>query len=516
MTTFTPIAERNNTKDKRGDLGIQLWLKNRASGTLNYAMRFGKTFVGIKVCENSLLKNSDIKIIILTPSEVVSSTWDGYVKYYLDASANITIMTRSKMIDTITKQIELSCDLLIVDEIHKFTTDAAYQSLIKIKQRFILGLTGTYPSGEAGRMLSKIAPVVDTITEQEALDNNWIAPYEEFNLVIEFPDKDKELYAKLTEPIAETLQLFRGTANDLNRFMKSKVFKTDYNVIDACFRGISTYDIYGKIIRFDALSVRSLLAHLKGWNHQLDLTSTLNKQIDDNWSPQIIDSRARAFDKQIRLRNNLMIMHPLKLKMVSQIIDRTRKPTIVFNEATDFADMVCDKVNKLGDINSPICTVYHSNIESRFLRDESGHYITYKTGNKVGEPKVFGKTSLKADAIDGMMSGRYLCISTARALDEGLSIPNIELVITTGGTTNPIQYKQRSARGKTVNLYNPDKKAMIINIVFDDFYENKQNEEGETVLKRIKSRDLTKLVERQGINNDVKWVHTIDEILLPE
>jgi len=131
--------------------------------------------------------------------------------------------------------------------------------------------------------------------------------------------------------------------------------------------------------------------------------------------------------------------------------------------------------------------------------------LRYKGGKRAGEVKLFGKDVLRKSIIQNMKNGELLFLATARALDEGLDIPNLEMVITTAGTANPIQYTQRNARGKTVDIYNPDKVTKIINLYFDDFYDEEGN--------LNKSRDKTKLLYRQQeANSEVKYIKDILDI----
>jgi hypothetical protein len=81
----------------------------------------------------------------------------------------------------------------------------------------------------------------------------------------------------------------------------------------------------------------------------------------------------------------------------------------------------------------------------------------------------FGKTmtesvdKIKEETIQGMITGKYKYLVTAKALDEGLTIPNLELVIITFGSNNPIQQGQRSARGSTIDVLNDKKQTKIFN-----------------------------------------------------
>jgi superfamily II DNA or RNA helicase len=504
------------TKDERGDQGIYCWKRNNFIGTLWYTMQFGKTFVGIKAINKILFRNPTAIIYILVPSVIIQKNWKRYLESYVKDQSTIKIITRSQLIDG----LDINPDILIIDEIHKFTSEASYAALLKIRCKYILGLTGTYPGGKDKILLDRFCPVIDKISSEEAITNGWITPFIEYNYTIDFPLKDKIRYMKFSEPISETLTLFKGTAKDFNTYSHSELFKTDYQVIDACFRGITAKDNMGRPLRLNASDIRIVIASLRGWNQFMDITTAYGKQTNDYWNPNAIEDRVKTFTNQVRRRNNLMITHPLKLEKINEIVLKFFKPTIIFNESTDFADAVCASINRLGKESIPICTVYHSNIPSRFLRDVNGDIIMYKSGARAGEPKMFGKQTLKEDAINGFETGRYTCLSTSKALDEGLSIPNIQIVITTGGTTNPLVYQQRTARGKTVDIYNPNKETLIVNIVFDNFYDPTIDDSlpsgTNEPTKLIKSRDLSKLIERQVQSNDINWVTNIDEISFTE
>ena len=137
--------------------------------------------------------------------------------------------------------------------------------------------------------------------------------------------------------------------------------------------------------------------------------------------------------------------------------------------------------------------------ECRNYSSETGKWIRYgERSVNAGKVKKFGKDSIRKLAIEGMINGTYTFLSTARAFDEGLTIPNLKQVITTAGTANPMQYAQRGARGKTVDIYDPNKVTRIYNLYFEDF--NILNSDGEPEL--VKSRDKTKLLLRQSNNKN--------------
>jgi len=477
------------TKTDRAEQGITKWVANKGIGTLHWVMQFGKTRAGCLIAARTFAVRRE-PIFIVVPSQIVKKQWNDTLQEFtslLDYPNEVCVFTINELNLRLHKD-RFKVNLLILDEIHKYTSKEASKVFTHIEYKFLLGLTGTYPTGIEGKMLNKYCPVVDTITEREALDNGWIAPYREYNILLELPDEDKKRYEQFSKPISEILQLFRGSYKEFEiGNTKQYLFDSDYSVIQSCYSGKSTKDIYGNTRYFNADDIRRTLAMKKGWHQQLDLSFDLSNQIDLYWNPSAIKTNAGKFIDMVRRRNEVLIHHPVKLAAVIKIFSMNQVNTICFNESTDFADLIADKLNEQFGKPKPIAIVYHSNITSRTMTNpNTGEIIT----TKAGSPKVLGKTTLRNMAIQGLTDGTYKFLCTAKALDEGISIPSLRQVITTAGTTNPIQYKQRSGRGKTVDIYDEDKITNIFNLCFNDF----TNEDGKVVL----SRDLQKLRLRQS------------------
>ena len=101
-------------------------------------------------------------------------------------------------------------DLIIIDEIHKFvSSDRLFDLMPKIvdNSAFRLGLLGVI-SDEIKPKIEKFAPIIDTISETEAIENKWISDYTEYNIPLELSDDDKLLYANYTSAMKETLEKF--------------------------------------------------------------------------------------------------------------------------------------------------------------------------------------------------------------------------------------------------------------------------------------------------------------------
>jgi len=505
--------ELDVTKDERQRQGAEIWMSKR-KGTLNYIMRFGKTRVGCIIMGKLLKENADCKIIIAVPSDIIRKNWyvdivrnsdgdvlpeDAFNKY------KIGILTADELVNA---PLPIKCDLLIVDEIHKFTS-AKRLSIIrgnKVSYSMILGLTGTFPNKEEKIEINKHCPVIDSISDSEAISNGWISDFVEYNIPLELSEEDKFKYIKLTMPIKKMLSQFKNTARLFQLSPGEFMFKSDYDLIVACVSGKVHNGKY-----YNASNIRLTLATIKGWSKDIDTSSDYGRELDASWNPNRLVDDAQVFINSIRSRSEIINNNPVKLKAVLDLFTHFTETTICFNESTDFADQIVNLVNY--KFKRPIAIAYHSNVKSQHLvNPETGTYYTYKSGPNHGLPKVFGKDSIKNIALEGVMSGKYLLLSTARALDEGLSLSNIKQVITTAGTTNPLQYKQRNARGRTVDIYDPDKVTRIFNLYFEDFYDY-NNLDTSGIPKLIHCRDKDKLIIRQESANKVIFADSLNAIL---
>jgi len=472
------------SKTARQIQSIEKVEKNNGIGCIVACMQFGKTKIGTMYIERVRHQDAKYPIIVLTPSDIVRRQWDKQVN-----TDKVLILTINKAKDLLSELLKVSAfALLVVDEIHKFTTDQnieVLKGLSGISKRR-LGLTGTYPNNYT---ISNLFPIVDRISETEALENNWISQFSEYNIPVSLTAEEKIKYIKFSKPIQETMELFRGKARQLDP--KHQAVRDDLDLIYSCYSGKKIRNvgyIHGE--RF-----RNGLAKLMGWSNNMDLTTEYNQQREQYWSPNNLYERCKQFKQFVERRNELLINNENKLKIIQEIIETNDVPTIIFNESTEFVNTIADE---LGDKAIP----YHSNIKSRPMIDkETGQVIKFKTG----KVKMFGPVTLKNMAIEGIKSGEYKYLVTAKALDEGLNLPELEQVIITAGSSNPIQQLQRSGRAKAIDENNLSKITRIFNLYIDDFID----ETGET----IKSRDKSKLVERQkSYSHPVKWINDLSEL----
>lgn len=470
--------------------GIKIWLKANGIGTWNWTMRFGKTYAALMAAErfNTNSKYKDEIILVIVPSVAIKNVWEDEIREYeYDFKPYLIIET----VDTIlNSRGMLMCGLLIIDEIHKYSSDRRLTIIngSKVYSKFKLGLTGTYDYNN--KVVNQFYPVVDTIEENEALSNKWISNFIEFNVPLQLNEDDRIEYIKYNNIISSTFKTFKDSYKRIH-INGIKLFDSEFAVILACYSGT---DYNGT--RISADTVRHIVAKDMGWYEELPLDSQYNNNIEDNWSPKSIKSNVTEFYVAMRLRNNIHDHNIVKLYAVADLYEAFKhRHFIIFNESTAFADIIRDTIN---NIDKDAAIAYHSEVKGIPLVDiTTGEY--FNTGK--GTIKLFGKVNILKYINEYFNINAFNVISTVKALDEGLSIDNIDFIITTSGTVNPTQYTQRKARGLTVNKYAKDKITIIVNLFFDNFMgQDKYGNE-----KVYKSRDKQKMTNRQ-LSNDIRTI----------
>ena len=490
-------------KIKRIYRGLYIWRDEGGVGTFNYVPRFGKTLVGLHAIHN-VLKKHKINVLVVVPSEIIKYHWEASITNFdANLTNNVSIYSIHKLANMPLKRY----GLVIFDEIHKYLTGVVTsRTFISIcnNSTFKLGLTGSPPkeNSDAGNLLKKYVPIIDTISESVAIANNWISKFVEYNYVLPMEKADAEIYTLYTRHIKETFEIFDGAAQWLNntKFGDYNIrftFNSDYDVIKACQYGANL--ITGKKLR--GKEVAELYAMSKGWSNNLDLSIQYNENLNNFYSPINLIERVKKFNHFVKLRNELINDNSTKLVAITNILNlRPTEKVMIFTESINFAEIVNEVIN---NNNLGKSAVYHSQIKKQaFIDPMTGDYI-----RKVnGEIKEVGKTVIKRKLIEGFRANKLNILVSVKSLDEGFDISDVTMIIISSGTINPIQQKQRTARAKTIDPNNINKNAIIINLVFDDITYN-----GEL----MQSRDMAKLINRQYHYEHLpKWVKSISNYLL--
>jgi len=292
--------------------GIKRWLNADAKATLCYATGVGKTWTAVQAILLLLKHQPDALIKIIVPTEVLRKQWiDDYInKYSLGANCIVEIINSAVMYNS-------SCDLLVLDEIHGYASDVMSQIFERVTYKMILGLTATIERLDGKEeIIKQYAPVCDTITLEEALENGWISPVKQYLVLL---DVDLTEYKKIDQKFNSYFSFFGY----------------DWNVGQKCLTDWKYRNAYAK---------------------RMGVTPKDVIKISADWM------------RQVHARTHFIASHPKKIEVCKKILSaRKNKKCITFSSTIEEAEKIgCDfilhskqkkKLNKniLDQFNSCSC-----------------------------------------------------------------------------------------------------------------------------------------------------------------
>lgn len=174
------------TRDERQEEARVKWIKNRCKGTFEFATGFGKTFTAIKCVKSVVNKYPNIKILIIVPTDNLKEQWIQNLDYN-----GLTFNTDVQIVNTVIKH-HYKTDILVLDECHRYASETFREIFNKVNYRYILGLTATFERLDGKHeIINKYCPVIDKVTTEEALANNWLSQYKEYQVLINVDDIDE-------------------------------------------------------------------------------------------------------------------------------------------------------------------------------------------------------------------------------------------------------------------------------------------------------------------------------------
>lgn len=405
----------------RQEEALDKWELANYDGIADHYPGVGKTFLALLAIQR-LEKKGKNTYVISVPNDIIYKQWIKTLENFpVHLKQRIIIKTKGQLlIENLTYK---DVGLFIIDEIHEYTTENAIPLLDKtiVEHKAFLGLTGTTNHINFKNVL-KYHKVFDVISEYEAKSKGFIAEMLEYNLGLELVGKQATSYENLTTLINQLMPLFD---NNLK--------KAEY----ICYGGVNPRD--GQ--RYPGGKWAMTLALQKGWNHNLDLNIPAHKELDQKYNPSSFISNANLLLQVVNRRKRLLAEVSIKEETVIKLLKKfTNTKTIVFSESTKFADRIGLLLNE-HSINT---AVFHSKLKPQMKMGKSGKLIK------------FGIVRLKKEAIEGLTTGRYTVLSTTKALDKGLNIPDIRFSIIASGTSSIDQETQRKARAGRKEIESDD------------------------------------------------------------
>lgn len=430
----------NEVKEARQKEGVDRWFKNKCVGILAWATGVGKTYGAVLAVKRIERQRTPTYLIVL-PSQPIVAQWTGMFSTFFNEEciSRITFKTVKEMQQTSAVYVT---DVLIVDEVHEYTTDDRIKIIsgVKVQYKAILALTASITDFAFKRILNLI-PIVDEITEKEAKDKGFIAQFHEFNLQLKLTPAEREEYDSVTQVINAQMPKFD------NRL----------DIAQKCINGGYFYANGGKR-HYSPIQWATTLAKSKGWSDMLNLNLAVHRDINSLWHPSKVVGYARLLINAIRARKNLLEHSIEKQRIAIEILQRFNQvKTIVFSESTDVVDNIYEVLKDTEKV-----VKYHSNLQTILAPSR-------KSGKMIRK----GVNLQKTEAIADFKKGLVRIFLSTRAVDRGLDVPDIRLGLTISGSSKTNQYEQRGGRVKRVeeestsSLFG-DNQALLINLYLKD------------------------------------------------
>ena len=190
------------SRDERQAACMRKWIASNGHASIEASTGFGKTRIATNVIKWLQSRHPEIRIIIVVPTSALQEQWMDRLREQECAMDTIQVY----VINSVIKQCR-ECDLLILDECHRYSARTFSDVFTQVRYYMILGLTATFERLDGKHaVLSRYAPIVDRITIQECLANKWVANYKEYAVIIEPGDLDE--YDRLTRQFTEHFEYF--------------------------------------------------------------------------------------------------------------------------------------------------------------------------------------------------------------------------------------------------------------------------------------------------------------------
>ena len=291
LELFKPLTRTDRQKE-----ALRCWIQNKCKGAIVATTGFGKTRIALMGAILLNKKFNPLRILVVVPTETLQKQW----YQQLDAEG-LSLQSDVVIINTLIKH-EYECDLLILDEAHRYASTLNIQVFQKVKYRFILALSATMERLDGKHeLLAQYCPVVDRVTDVEAIANGWVAESVEYKIMLDVDDIDT--YKEMTREFNEHFEFFGHN-----------------------------FDLAMSMLGPDGFKRRSSFR---------DQMCKDNPKLDRTEAFRTVTYHATALARVLQARKKFINSHPKKLELTREIIKyRPKAKIITFSATTDIAEQI--------------------------------------------------------------------------------------------------------------------------------------------------------------------------------
>ena len=319
------------TRDERQEIARVKWIQSKCKGCWVFPTGVGKTYAAIKALKSVINKYPNIRFLIVVPTDNLKVQW----QKYLDDN-NLCFNGSIEIINSVVKH-EWKVDILVLDELHLFPTSVFGRVFSCVHYNYILGLTATYTRLDGKEsILKRYCPIIDTITLEEAILNNWVSHFKEYQVIISVDDID--IYKEYNKQFVADFEFFNFDWNLAASCTGKNGFKARYQLSkEMCPNDESKRKELMKTITYHAVSLMRIVQKRKAFinNHP--------KKIE--LARKIIAARPNA--KIITFSNNIKMAESIGIGEVYTGKDSEKKARANLEEFNQAKTGVINSVKKL-------------------------------------------------------------------------------------------------------------------------------------------------------------------------
>ena len=175
-------------RTERQNIAIRKWMDNGARGTIVMTTGVGKTRTALMSIIRMKKHYPDGSVLVVVPTEELKNQWKRSID---EIGLGIYDNIRVEIINTVIMH-KWEVSFVICDESHMFLATTFIQVFSCVRYRYIMCLSATMERIDGREaILKKFCPIVDEITLDEALKNNWVSKFNTYLVLIEPDDKDE-------------------------------------------------------------------------------------------------------------------------------------------------------------------------------------------------------------------------------------------------------------------------------------------------------------------------------------
>lgn len=161
------------------------------NGIVEAATGFGKSRTAMVAGQLLVQKRNIQSIIVVVPLVRLKEQWEtGLKKMGLDKISTVYVVNTASTLN-------LSCDYLILDEMHTLAAPQWRKVMTNIKYKYLMGLTATLQRQDGEHtILTDLCPVIAQVPLEMCKAEGWVSDFAVYNLAVPFTGSEAKQYKK--------------------------------------------------------------------------------------------------------------------------------------------------------------------------------------------------------------------------------------------------------------------------------------------------------------------------------